>query len=102
MIRAHVFELCRKCFIYAVPVRDARNYINLLIWRLSPFLEHLYTSGESGRWGFKRTRKKKMADQEKCADEILRDIVEELRTLYAMHYGYPVPPTHMLSEAHLF
>ena len=81
MIRAHVFELCRKCFIHAVPVRDARNYVNLLIWRLSPFLEHLYTSEKSGRWGFKRTRRKKITEQEKCADEILRDIVEELRAL---------------------
>ncbi|NHJ15177.1 MAG: hypothetical protein EAX95_15960, partial [Candidatus Thorarchaeota archaeon] len=102
MIRAHVFELCRKCFIYAVPVRDARSYVNLLIWRLSPFLEHLYTSGESGRWGSKRTRKRKKTGQEKCADEILRDIVEELRALYTMHYGYPVPPTHMLSEERKF
>ncbi|MCK4566059.1 MAG: hypothetical protein KAU48_02005, partial [Candidatus Thorarchaeota archaeon] len=38
MIRSHVFELCRKCFIYNVPMRDARRYVNLLIYRLSPFL----------------------------------------------------------------
>ena len=97
MIRAHVFELCRKCFIYGVPVRDARKYVNLLIWRLSPFLEYLYTSGDSGRWGFKRSKKKKGEKQEKCADEILREIVEELRVLYATRHGRVLPPTHVMS-----
>lgn len=98
MIRAHVFELCRKCFIYGVPVRDARKYVNLLIWRLSPFLEYLYTSGESGRWGFKCSKKRKKEDQEKCADEILREIVEELRVLYATRHGRVLPPTHAMAD----
>ena len=98
MIRSHVFELCRKCFIYNVPMRDARQYVNLLIYRLSPFLEYLYTSGESGRWGFKRKRKTRSGKEVPDADRILHRIVREIRGLYATGYGRPRTVTDRLGE----
>jgi len=88
MLRAHIFELCRKCFINDVPMNDARRYVGLLIWRLSPFLEYLYTSKESGRRGFKRSRRGGRKDSEQPdADRILREIVQEIEALYGTHCG---------------
>ncbi len=88
MLRAHIFELCRKCFINDVPMNDARRYVGLLIWRLSPFLEYLYTSKESGRRGFKRSRRGSRRDSEQPdADRILREIVQEIEALYGTHCG---------------
>ncbi|MGY5859103.1 MAG: hypothetical protein RTU63_07025, partial [Candidatus Thorarchaeota archaeon] len=97
MIRSHVFELCRKCYIYNVPMREAKRYVNLLIYRLSPFLEYLYTSGESGRWGFKRKRKTRTGDELPDADRILRRIVREIRGLYATGIGSSRTVTDRLS-----
>ncbi|MGY5877121.1 MAG: hypothetical protein RTU30_15325 [Candidatus Thorarchaeota archaeon] len=48
MIRATVNELCRQCFINSVPRRDALIYIDLLIYRLRPFLDHIYTGRKTG------------------------------------------------------
>lgn len=48
MIRAPVNELCRQCFIHSVPQRAAVNYINLLIYKLRPFLDHIYTQRKTG------------------------------------------------------
>ncbi|MGY5862200.1 MAG: hypothetical protein RTU09_07490, partial [Candidatus Thorarchaeota archaeon] len=88
MLRAHIFELCRKCFINDVPMNDARRYVGLLIWRLSPFLEYLYTSKESGRRGFKRSRRSGRKDSKQPdADWILREIVQEIEALYGTHCG---------------
>ena len=98
MVRAPVFELARKCFINNVPMTEARRYVNLLLRRLSPFLEYLYTSGESGRWGFKRKRKRRKGDEPPDADQILRQIVLEIEALYGGTIGRPQPPTHQLSS----
>ncbi len=90
MIRSHVLELCRKCFIYDVPMNAARRYVSLLIWRLSPFLEYLYTSGESGRWGFARSRRKEGRKKTgPDADKILREIVAEIESIYGTRTGRP-------------
>jgi hypothetical protein len=97
MIRARVFELARKCFINNVPMREARKYVNLLTRKLSPFLEYLYTSGESGRRGFKRKRMKQTSEGEPDADQILREIVREIEALYGGTIGRSRPPTHQLS-----
>ncbi len=76
MIRAHMVELCRQCFIHNVPRSDAYRYINLLIHRLQPFLDWVYTDGEQGRPYFNR-----------YSDHELREIVQEIRTLYGKRTG---------------
>jgi hypothetical protein len=100
MIRSHVFELCRKCFMNDVPMNEARKYVNLLIYRLSPFLEYLYTSGECGRWGFKRRRKKGAEDDLPDADRILRGIVREIEALYGTTNGRPLTVAERSGEGY--
>ncbi|TET09223.1 MAG: hypothetical protein E3J86_08810, partial [Candidatus Thorarchaeota archaeon] len=72
MIRAHLVELCRQCFIYNVPRIDSQRYIRLLVHRLIPYLDWIYTQGKTGRKNFYPG-----------ADKELRKIVLEIRT----HYG---------------
>ena len=99
MIRPHVFELCRKCFINDVPVNEARRYVNLLIRRLAPFLDYLYTSGETGWWGFRRSKKKNGRDPtQPDAEQILREIVDEIETFYGTRNGKSLTVTQVLSE----
>lgn len=76
MIRAHMVELCRQCFIHNVPRSDAHKYIKLLIHRLQPFLDWVYTEGEHGRPYFNR-----------YSDHELREIVLEIRALYGKRTG---------------
>ena len=76
MIRAHMVELCRQCFIHNVPRTDAHKYINLLIHRFQPFLDWVYTDGEQGRPYFNR-----------YSDHELRNIVLEIRALYGKRTG---------------
>ena len=71
MIRAHCVELCRQCFIYHVPMLEAHRYIRLLIHRLRPFLDWVYTDGKAGRRSFNPD-----------AEYELRKIVLEIRSLY--------------------
>jgi len=72
MIRAHVVELCRQCFIYNVPRSDSQRYIRLLVHRLIPYLDWVYTQGKTGRKDFYPG-----------ADKELRKIVLEIRA----HFG---------------
>jgi len=76
MIRAHGVELVRQCFIHNVPRSDTHRYIRLLIHRLTPFLDYVYTEGKSGRNYF-----------EPDADKELRTLVQEIRTLYSGRVG---------------
>ena len=76
MIRAHVIELVRQCFIHNVPKTSSRRYIRLLIYRLQPFLDWVYTDGAIGRGKF-------WPD----ADKVLREIVLEVRTRYSRRLG---------------
>jgi hypothetical protein len=71
MIRAHGVELVRQCFIHNVPRSDAHRYIRLLIHRLTPFLDYVYTQGKSGRNYF-----------EPDADKELRNLVIEIRSVF--------------------
>ena len=76
MIRAHLVELCRQCFIQGVPRSESQRYIRLLIHRLIPFLDWVYTRGKVGRKNF-------------CpdADKELRKIVLEIRTKFSRQIG---------------
>ncbi len=76
MIRAHLIELCRQCFIHNVPRNESQRYIRLLIHRLIPFLDWVYTQGKTGRKNFYPG-----------ADEELRRIVLEIRTHFATQSG---------------
>jgi hypothetical protein len=76
MIRAHMVELCRQCFIHNVPRGEAQRYIRLLLHRLRPFLDWVYTDGAQGRPYFNR-----------YSDHELREIVYEIRSLYGRRAG---------------
>ncbi|MFX1559090.1 MAG: hypothetical protein ACFFBL_00745 [Promethearchaeota archaeon] len=76
MIRAHLIELCRQCFIHCVPMTESHRYIRLLIHRLIPFLDWVYTRGKTGRKEFYPD-----------ADRELRTIVLEIRNNYSKHIG---------------
>lgn len=54
VIRAHLIELCRQCFIYNVPRSEAHRYIRLLLHRLRPFLDWIYTEQQLGEPYFNR------------------------------------------------
>ncbi|MHA2023556.1 MAG: hypothetical protein ACTSWQ_07830 [Candidatus Thorarchaeota archaeon] len=85
MIRAHVIELVRQCFIYNVPRKASQLYIRLFIYRLQPFLDWVYTDGATGRSKFWPE-----------ADQVLREIVLEVRTLYGGKLGYTPRLTHQI------
>jgi len=87
MIRAHMVELCRQCFIHNVPRTDAHKYIKLLIHRLKPFLDWVYTDGEQGRPYFNR-----------YSDHELREIVQEIRSLYGKRTGREKSVTKELDD----
>lgn len=76
MIRAHLIELCRQCFIHCVPRTEAHRYIRLLIHGLTPFLDWIYTRGNTGRKNFSPD-----------ADKELRKIVLEIRSNYSKYVG---------------
>jgi len=87
MIRAHVVELCRQCFIHNVPYADAHGYIRFLVHRLKPFLDWVYTRGRTGRKNF-------WPD----ADKELRRLTLEIRTVYGRNVGKHEGVTKKLDE----
>lgn len=87
MIRCHGMELVRQCFIHNVPRSEAHRYIRLLIHRLTPFLDYIYTEGETGRDHFKPE-----------ADKELRALVLEIRSRYSRQVGQRKSITGSLDE----
>ncbi|MBD3160124.1 MAG: hypothetical protein GF309_15200 [Candidatus Lokiarchaeota archaeon] len=87
MIRAHVVELIRQCFIHNVPKKDAQRYIRLLIYRLRPFLDWVYTDGDYGRKHF-----------HPGATQELMKIVREIRAIYSRTTGKITRLTHQLDK----
>ena len=85
MIRAHLVELVRQCFIFNVPRKASYRYIRLLIHRLRPFLEWVYTDGEYGRKNFWPE-----------ADRELRRVVLEIRAVHGSRVGRTSRLTHQL------
>ena len=76
MIRAHLIELCKHCFIYNVPRTEAHRFIRLLIHRLRPYLDWVYTQGKTGKKNFNPE-----------SDKELREVVKEIQALYGKHVG---------------
>ncbi|MBN2229863.1 MAG: hypothetical protein JW779_09745 [Candidatus Thorarchaeota archaeon] len=78
MIRAHLIELCKYCFIYNVPRSEAHRYIRLLIHRLRPYLDWVYSQGATGKKNFNPE-----------SDRELREIVQEIKALHGRNVGKP-------------
>ena len=76
MIRAHLVELCKQCFNNSVPRSGAHRYIRLLIHRLRPYLDWVYTQRETGMPNFNPE-----------SDQILSEIVREIRALFGRRAG---------------
>ncbi|TXT56941.1 MAG: hypothetical protein BAJATHORv1_20539 [Candidatus Thorarchaeota archaeon] len=102
MIRSHLRELARKAFIAKVPPKDFRYYTNLLLTRLTPFLEHVYTDGREGRWGFNRPRNQAARERQSGPDAnyLLREIVQEIEALYGRYSAKPITPTREIAETY--
>ncbi|MFQ5831410.1 MAG: hypothetical protein ACE5H4_01770 [Candidatus Thorarchaeota archaeon] len=90
MIRSHGRELCRKSLIFGVPPNDFDSYALLLIRRLAPFVDYIYADTKLGSSHFLRPR---ASVKEKCADEILRELVDELNGLYVTGSSKQVFPS---------
>lgn len=97
MLRGHLVELCRQCFILAVPIDAAQHYIDLLLNRLRPFLDRLYISATQpsrnrlGSGGFLQK-----------ADVILDKIIHRIRGEYGSRSSYPARVTEQTeAEEHL-
>jgi hypothetical protein len=84
MIRSYGRELCRKSFTFGVPTNAFDAYSFLLIRNLSPYVDYVYTNGHCGSAQFLRSKIKTdtKVKQEVCAAEVLREIVDELGSLY--------------------
>ncbi|MDF1541332.1 MAG: hypothetical protein P1Q69_20710, partial [Candidatus Thorarchaeota archaeon] len=89
MIRSHVREFARKAYISSTDFREFSRYAYLLIRRLTPFIECIYTDGKHGRMRFHRPKneKERLADDGPCADEILRELVNEIASVYGSKRG---------------
>lgn len=87
MVRAHVVEIVRQCFIHNVPRRVSHSYIRRLIHRLAPFVEWKYTEGSTGRKDF-------WPD----ADRELKRIVTEIQAVYGRRIGRMPRATQQLDD----
>lgn len=85
LLRGHLVELCRQCFIHSVPVRSAQHSIDLLIYRLRPFLDRLYVGGavqpRSSRLG--------TGDFLEKVDLILDELIQGLKGSHGGRSSFP-------------
>ncbi len=84
MVRSFGRELCRKSFIFGAPTNAFDAYCFLLIRHLSSYVDYVYTNGRCGSAQFLRSKTKadKKVKEDPCAAEVLREIVDELGSLY--------------------
>ncbi|MHA2022457.1 MAG: hypothetical protein ACTSWQ_02225, partial [Candidatus Thorarchaeota archaeon] len=76
MIRSPLMELARQCLKYGVPPKDAKKYIDALLFRLIPFLDYVYTGRRSGRPNYVRDGLKE-----------LRIVVDQIKNEYGNRNG---------------
>ncbi len=93
MIRALVNELCRQCFINSVPNRVASIYINLLIFRLRSFLDHIYAGKKTGLG-----KKIGTGDFIKKSAKILDQVLQYIQVEYGNRNGRPQRLTQRVSN----
>ncbi|TFG28217.1 hypothetical protein EU527_17605 [Candidatus Thorarchaeota archaeon] len=87
MIRSHGSELARQCMRYSVPMREAKRYLDRLIDYLIPYLEYVYTEGQTGEKGFIYGGMRE-----------LRKIIDEIRIHYRGVNGRPQSITGEIAE----
>jgi hypothetical protein len=93
LLRGHLVELCRQCFIHSVQLSAARYYIDLLLIRLRPFLDRLYVSAirplrnRLGTGGFLEQ-----------ADKILDDIIHNIGGEHGSRSSYPERVTERIKS----
>jgi len=76
MIRSPLMELARQCLKYGVLLKDAKKYIDALLFRLIPFLDYIYTGRRSGRPNYVRDGLKE-----------LRIVVDQIKSEYGTRNG---------------
>lgn len=54
MVRSPLMELGRQCLKYGVPMKDAKRYVDMLLLRLLPFLDYVYSERRSGQSNYVR------------------------------------------------
>ncbi|MGY5875805.1 MAG: hypothetical protein RTU30_08670 [Candidatus Thorarchaeota archaeon] len=88
MIRSPLMELCRQCLKYGVPIKAAKKYIDMLLHRLIPFLDYVYTERRSGRPNYVRGGLQE-----------LRAVVELIKMEYGTRNGTRPSITSEIQEA---
>jgi hypothetical protein len=76
MIRSPLMEISRQCLKYGVPIKDAKRYVNMLLLRLLPFLDYVYSERKSGRPNYVREGLRE-----------LRTVVELIKNEYGTRNG---------------
>ncbi|MGY5881471.1 MAG: hypothetical protein RTV31_14560, partial [Candidatus Thorarchaeota archaeon] len=76
MVRSPLMELARQCLKYGVPPKDAKKYIDALLFRLIPFMDYVYTGRRSGRSNYVRDGLKE-----------LRIVVDQIKNEYGTRNG---------------
>jgi len=76
MIRSPLMELGRQCLKYGTPLKDAKKYVDMLLFRLLPFLDYVYSERRSGRGNYVRDGLRE-----------LRTIVELIKNEYGSRNG---------------
>ncbi|MHA1960798.1 MAG: hypothetical protein ACW99U_11230 [Candidatus Thorarchaeota archaeon] len=88
MIRNPLMELVRQCMKYGVPIKDAKTYIDALLFRLLPFMDYVYTERRSGRSNYVRDGLRE-----------LRIIVEQIRRGHGTRNGQRQSITYEVWES---
>ena len=76
MIRSPLMELARQCLKYGVLPKDAKKYIDALLYRLIPFMDYIYTGRRSGKSNYVRDGLKE-----------LRIVVDQIKSEYGNRNG---------------
>ncbi len=90
VIRGHLVELCRQCFIHSVPISIASRYINLLTFRLKPLIDKFYLAGFD--------KKKRTLEFTKKSLSILESVLKSVKGQHGITSGYPLRMTEVLDE----
>ncbi len=100
MIRSHGRELVRKSFIDSAEYKEFRRYAYLLIRRLTPFVEYIYTDGKHGRRTFHRPKNEKdrLASDGPCGDDILGELTKEIASLFGRKRGRAPRPSRSVAR----
>ena len=88
MVRSPLMELARQCLKYGVPIREAKKYIDALLYRLIPFMDYVYTERRSGRPNYVRDGLKE-----------LRIVVDQIKREHGTRNGQRQSITSEIQES---